>query len=166
MRLSGLIESMLPCTTPEILTLRKNYTIVEAVDNMHGKWPASMGNGWFTDSHYIIDDIIDMTVDTIRRQLLGKENGQEIVETAKELGMLLKQKDLGQYFNHYAMTISGKFAQREDEYVTYGASSIIGRGKLRLMEVLSDFISHLSKHEFLKSAPMLDALEKIEVADF
>jgi len=34
------------------------------------------------------------------------------------------------------------------------------------MEVLSDFISHLNKHDFLKSAPFLDALEKIEVADF
>ena len=50
--------------------------------------------------------------------------------------------------------------------MTYGGESIIGRGKLRLMEVLSDFISHLQKHDFLKAAPFLDALEKIEVADF
>ena len=50
--------------------------------------------------------------------------------------------------------------------MTFGGESIIGRGKLRLMEVLSDFISHLRKHEFWKAAPFLDALEKIEVADF
>jgi len=79
---------------------------------------------------------------------------------------LLKQKDLGRYFNQYAMQIAGKFHNREDEYVTYGGESIIGRGKLRLMEVLSDFISHLQKHEFWKAAPFLEALEKIEVADF
>ena len=64
------------------------------------------------------------------------------------------------------MQIAGKFHNREDEYVTYGGESIIGRGKLRLMEVLSDFISHLRKHDFWKAAPFLDALEKIEVADF
>ena len=43
----------------------------------------------------------------------------------------------------------------------------MGRGKLRLMEVLSDFIAHLQKHEHIsKSAPLIDTLEKIEVADF
>jgi len=65
-RLAGLIEAVLPCSTPEILTLRKNYTIVEGVEENKGKWPNSLGNGWFTDSRYIVDDLIDMTVDTIR----------------------------------------------------------------------------------------------------
>ena len=38
-RLADLIEAVLPCTTPEIFTLRKNYTIVEAIDETNGKWP-------------------------------------------------------------------------------------------------------------------------------
>lgn len=43
----------------------------------------------------------------------------------------------------------------------------MGRGKLRLMEVLGDFIAYLQKHENVyKAAPFIDALEKIEVADF
>ena len=43
----------------------------------------------------------------------------------------------------------------------------MGRGKLRLMEVLGDFIAYLQKHENIyKSAPLIDTLEKIEVADF
>jgi ABC-type antimicrobial peptide transport system permease subunit len=49
-RLSGLIETILPCTTPEIFTLRKKYTIVEAINDSYGKWPNQLGNGWFTDS--------------------------------------------------------------------------------------------------------------------
>lgn len=102
-RLSGLIEAVLPCTTPEIFTLRKNYTIVEGVDDNRGKWPNSLGNGWFTDSNFIVDDLIDMIVNTIETQLKDKENGGEIVVTAKELGDLLKSKELGRYFNHYAM---------------------------------------------------------------
>jgi len=38
-RLAGLIEAILPCTTPEIFTMNKKYTIVEAVDDPKGKWP-------------------------------------------------------------------------------------------------------------------------------
>lgn len=35
------------------------------------------------------------------------------------------------------------------------------------MEVLSDFIAYLQKHENIyKSAPLIDTLEKFEVADF
>ena len=64
-RISGLIEAVLPCTTPEIFTLRKNYTVVEGVEDNRGKWPNSLGNGWFTDSNFIVDDLVDMIVDTI-----------------------------------------------------------------------------------------------------
>ena len=65
------------------------------------------------------------------------------------------------------MQIAGKYARREDEYVTYAAETVMGRGKLRLMEVLSDFIAYLQKYENVyKAAPFIDSLEKIEVADF
>ena len=63
-RLAGLIEVILPCTTPEIFTMRKTYTVVETVDDNRGKWPNSLGNGWFTDSRYIIEDLIDMIVES------------------------------------------------------------------------------------------------------
>ena len=65
------------------------------------------------------------------------------------------------------MQVAGKFAKREDEYVQFAAEPVMGRGKLRLMEVLGDFIAYLQKHENVyKAAPFIDALEKIEVADF
>ena len=65
------------------------------------------------------------------------------------------------------MQIAGKFSAREEEYVHYGGESVIGRGKLRLMEVLSDFLAYLQKHDNIyKAAPFIDALEKIEIADF
>ena len=43
----------------------------------------------------------------------------------------------------------------------------MGRGKLRLHELLSNFVANLQKYKNVKkSAPFLDALEKIEVTDF
>ena len=62
--LAGLIEVILPCTTPDIFTMKKSYTVVEAIDDTKGKWPSSLGNGWFTDSKYLVDDLIDMIVDS------------------------------------------------------------------------------------------------------
>jgi len=65
------------------------------------------------------------------------------------------------------MLIAGKLARREDEYVYYAGESVLGRGKLRLMEVVSDFITYLQKHENIyKAAPFMDTLEKMETADF
>jgi len=91
----------------------------------------------------------------------------ELTETIKELGAILKTKNLGKFTKQYAMTIAGKFARREDEYVYYAGETVIGRGKLRLMEVVSDFITYLQKHENIyKAAPFIDTLEKMETADF
>lgn len=165
-RLAGLIEQVLPCTTPEIFTLTKNYTIVEGVEDAKGKWPSQLGNGWFTDSSFLVDDVIDMILKTIFARLDNYSMGKEMTETMKELAVMIKNKELGQYAEQYVMMVAGKFAAREDEYVKYGGESIIGRGKLRLMEVLSDFIAYLHKNQYWKGAPFLDALEKIEVADF
>ena len=66
-RLAGLIEVILPCTSADVFTVRKSYTVVESVDDTHGKWPSSLGNGWFTDSKYLVEDLIDMIVASVNR---------------------------------------------------------------------------------------------------
>ena len=166
-RLSGLIETVLPCTTPEIFTLRTKYTIVEAINDSYGKWPNQLGNGWFTDSQFIVDDLIDMIVEAVPAVFEKQNLSGELSETIKELGNILKTKNLGKFTKQYAMLIAGKLARREDEYVYYAGESVMGRGKLRLMEVVSDFIAYLQKHENIyKAAPFIDTLEKMETADF
>lgn len=167
MRLDGLIEAILPCTTPEIFTLKKTYTIVEAVSDTYGKWPNQLGNGWFTESKFLVDDLIDMIVDTVPGNFEHETMGSEIVNAMKELGDLVKAKDFGKNIDHYAMQVAGKYTDRDNEYVKAASNGIVGRGKLRLMEVLGDFIAHLQSHDNIyKAAPFLDALEKMEAADF
>lgn len=166
-KLDGLIEIVLPCTTPDIFTVKKTYTIVEAVDDTYGKWPNQLGNGWFTDSQFLIDDLIDMIVDTVPDKLENKDRGSELVNAMRELGDLFKAKDYGRNIDQYAMQVGGKYMERDNEYVKYAADSTVGRGKLRLMEVLGDFIAHLQSHDNVKKiAPFLEALEKMEGADF
>ena len=140
-RLAGLIEAVLPCTTPEIFTMRKSYTVVEAVDDTDGKWPNQLGNGWFTDSAYLVDDLIDMVVDTVPAKTADVAG--ELTGTLRELGAMLKSRNFDGAIDQYAMQVAGKYTAREDEYVRYAADQVMGRGKLRLMEVLSDFIAYL-----------------------
>ena len=86
MKLAGLIEAILPCTTPEIFTMKKNYTVVEAVHDVRGKWPTQLGNGWFTDSAFLFDDLIDMVVDNVPRNFQDVNNEDDVAETLLELG--------------------------------------------------------------------------------
>ena len=84
---------MLPCTSPEIFTLRKDYTVVEGVDATNGKWPNSLGNGWFTDSEYLIDDLIDMIVDNVPKKSADLDD--DLANSMEELGAMLKAKSFG-----------------------------------------------------------------------
>lgn len=90
-RLSGLIEIILPCTTPEVFTMKKTYTVVEAVDDTRGKWPSSLGNGWFTDSKYLVEDLIDMIVENVPAKMDKLE--LEFSETMTELGAMFKERN-------------------------------------------------------------------------
>ena len=74
-RLARLIEIILPCTSPEIFTMKKSYKVVETVEDNRGKWPNSLGNGWFTDSRYLIEDLIDMIVESVPEQLSHESHG-------------------------------------------------------------------------------------------
>ena len=46
---ADLIETVLPCTTPELFILKKDYRVVEGVQHTYGKWPDSFGNAFFID---------------------------------------------------------------------------------------------------------------------
>jgi len=47
---SSLIETVSPCLSEELFTLKKNYTVVKEVPYAVGKWPESLGNSFFIDS--------------------------------------------------------------------------------------------------------------------
>jgi len=58
--LARLIESIVPCTTPETFILTKKYQVVEGPDTSSGKWPDPYGNGFYIDSKYLLGDLADM----------------------------------------------------------------------------------------------------------
>jgi hypothetical protein len=53
-RLLRILEIVLPCLSEDLLTIKKNYTIVASSDYAYGKWPDTLGNSFFTDSNWLI----------------------------------------------------------------------------------------------------------------
>ena len=84
-----------------------------------------------------------MVVDSIPTNLVDESLDIEVVGTVKEVGQLLKEKNLGSKIENYALMVAGKFAARDDEYVVASGDYVIGRGKLHLMQVLGDFLAYL-----------------------
>lgn len=63
MQLLSLVEIILPCLAEDIFTIKKVYTISVVADEPFGKWPNSMGNSFFLESAWLLDDFVDMLVD-------------------------------------------------------------------------------------------------------
>ena len=58
--LSDLIESLIPCLSEELFTLKKNYTVALEVSHAFGKWPEAFGNSFFVESKWLVSDLIEM----------------------------------------------------------------------------------------------------------
>jgi len=68
--------------------LKKDYKIIKSVTATYGKWPMTYGNAFFTDSRYLIDDIIEMIqsniITVLQRHNMGKDD-QDYVEQMLDL---------------------------------------------------------------------------------
>jgi len=54
------IEIIIPCLRPEMFVLTKKLKVVKEIKHSSGKWPETMGNGFFVDSNYIIPYLVEM----------------------------------------------------------------------------------------------------------
>jgi len=53
--------------------LTKEYKLT-SMETVHGKWPEQLGNGFFVESEYLIDDFLEMTHDAIYRYYKNNTN--------------------------------------------------------------------------------------------
>ena len=78
--LAGLIETLIPCTTPETFILNKHYKVVAAPQTSSGKWPDSFGNGFFIDSNYVLVDLVNMLVEKLFTSLRAHRSSQSFFD--------------------------------------------------------------------------------------
>lgn len=53
-RLADFLEKIVPCTDEQTFVLTKNFTLAHELETSFGKWPDQLGNGFFTDSEYLL----------------------------------------------------------------------------------------------------------------
>ena len=122
---SRLIETVIPCLSEELFTLKKNYTVVNEVPYAVGKWPESLGNSFFCDSQYMVPDLVDMAQQRLQEILL--ENNRDpasAIETYVELSQLLMKRFKHSQQNDYALVVLGKMRNRDEEYL-YGVTDAL-----------------------------------------
>ena len=85
--LISLVEILLPCMKEDFLTVKKSYKIQIVTDEPLGKWPAQLGNSYFLESKWLLEDLIDMLVtktqDIFRK--VSKKNEIDVLEKFKNI---------------------------------------------------------------------------------
>ena len=115
--LSGLVEILIPCTSPSSFVFNKAYKVVAAPRTSSGKWPDSFGNGFFVDSSYLLTDLIDMAKTKLFMELEAHRSSQSLFDATQDLADLLKQNIDPKAINEYALIILGKLRDRDNRIV-------------------------------------------------
>ena len=168
-KLSELIEMTIPCTSPQAFTLTKNYTIKHDLETTKGKWPEQLGNGFYIESKYLLDDLLEMMRDSVLRDLKESNHYYNMKTTLDEMIVLMqKYTATDDFINQYAMQVLGKLEGRDEEYVYHQGlrGGYFSRGMLRIMSKISAFMFHLQKFDISRSAPISDLLEKCLQLEF
>ena len=89
-RLGRLVEQMLPYLQEDDFIFRKKYTIKKSVSMVYGKWPQTYGNTFFTDSKYLLQDLLDMA-EVKAIQILERNDQHEQVEKVQEEAQKIRE---------------------------------------------------------------------------
>lgn len=64
-----MLNLVIPHLREDDFVLKKKYKIVKAVKDIYGKWPMTYGNAFFTDSRFLLDDLVDLLHKNIKNVL-------------------------------------------------------------------------------------------------
>jgi ABC-type antimicrobial peptide transport system permease subunit len=97
--------------------LKKDYKIVKSVTAPYGKWPMTYGNAFFTDSRYLVDDIVDMIHKNIDNVLARHNLGEEEFEYTAQMAQLIKNMLGPNFIDQYALSVIGHLDDRTYSYI-------------------------------------------------
>ena len=130
-----------------------------AVDHAYGKWPEHLGNSFFTDSRWLIPDLIDMTKRRIF-EIVNQDFGAPVENhPAVEKLVALMQANFDPIkLDEYAFAVMGKLDNREEKYI-YGIPD-------NLMYTYNNYMFHFRNTGLYMRSPLFLAIEKFEYMNF
>ena len=91
-RVADLIQVIAPWITPDQFILSKRFKIVKEVSNANGKWPETMGNGFFIDSNYIYHYLVEMFKNKIFETYKEHQHAKEYYDVTEQLSDLITKR--------------------------------------------------------------------------
>ena len=116
-RVADILNLIIPHLQEDDFILKKDYKIVKSVTATYGKWPMTYGNAFFTDSRYLVDDIVDMVHKNIDNVLARHNLGEEEFEYTAQMAQLIKNMLGPNFIDQYALSVIGHLDDRTYSYI-------------------------------------------------
>lgn len=116
-RLTDIIEMCVPCLEEHLFTLHKDYKLVEITEGSNGKWPSSMGNGFFIDQQFLLEDLYGSLMTNVLESGKESKNFDKISDVVTDLHTLFTKFYGEHHANHMAGVVLGKIIDRPDVFL-------------------------------------------------
>jgi hypothetical protein len=103
-----------------MFVLKKKLKAIKQITHTSGKWPETMGNGFFVDSNYLIPMLVEMLKNKIFETYNEHKHAQEYFDATEDLTLLLSRRIDPKYIYRSAIQVFGKMNNRELIYLQEG----------------------------------------------
>lgn len=163
---SETINRFLPCFSKNSFTLKKKYTVVDAVDPevSWGKFSGALSNFMLIDKNNLVADLIEMVQGKLNEVYVEHAHREEYVKTTDQLIALIKQR--ARYFkiNEYAIQVCGKMTDRNGVFVNGWDHGFREWGMQNKINTVMYPFRSLAQYSF--SSPFCQMLEKVVYMNF
>ena len=97
--------------------LKKKYKIVSSAKTVFGKWPQTYGNAYFTDSKFLVQDLLGAVKDNSINYLIRNDFPEKDQILASNLINLLLKNTAPSAINGFALSIMGHLHDRMNSYI-------------------------------------------------
>ena len=115
--LAQILDFIIPHVIEDDFILRKDYKVRKSVSTVYGKWPQTYGNAFYTDSKYLLQDVLKMIKHNIQRYLKRNDFSEKdriFVDQMFDLGIKMTTQ---QSINQFALTVMGQIDNRMHSYI-------------------------------------------------
>ena len=116
-KVSDVLDYILPYVREEDFILKKNYKIKTQVHSVFGKWPQTYGNAYFIDSKFLLQDGYDMFKNNVQKYLLRNNFAQKDIDFVEDYFGIMKKGVSPKTINQFSLNIMGHLENRMHTYV-------------------------------------------------
>jgi len=116
-RVSDLLDFVIPHMVESDFILKKNYTVRKSIGSIFGKWPQTYGNAFFTDSKFLLQDVIRMLRVNVQVYLKRNDFSQKDLDFVEQMATLMIKYSTEKSIDQFALNVMGHIDNRMHSYI-------------------------------------------------